>query len=298
MADEKKKKPSLSDVILGKNKGLIGTYDEAPGGGTPLAKGEKAPSDEWVAAHRKMQPRDENGQFTYNAANAKPLEYGPSRGKTLPPFLEGVKLTYAINKKSVFIGEDDKRYLAGVEMTRAEIIDNFKNWKEKEGGFRGLEKEVTVKTGRKSKVEVTAIDEEKIGLLKGLDKDMAEVITTEGDKLKRYKGLVRVFTKPKAPTTTATPTKPTEVKKPTPAPAPAPKAEPKAEGDFDANLAQTDPETFIEQHTKEIGEIIDLVKSTGIDVTASQVVSAIASGSIKSLAHARELAEDIEEDEE
>ena len=70
---ETKKPANVGEAILGENKGKIGEYQEAPGGGTPLAAGQKAPSKEWVAENRKMQPRDENGQFTYNSANAKPL---------------------------------------------------------------------------------------------------------------------------------------------------------------------------------------------------------------------------------
>ena len=81
----------LKDSAVGKDKGgtgepAIGNYKEAPGGGKPLPKGAKAPSKAWVEANRKPQPRDSEGHFTYNSANRKPLEYGPSRGKkyTLP----------------------------------------------------------------------------------------------------------------------------------------------------------------------------------------------------------------------
>ena len=124
---ETKKPANVGEAILGENKNKIGEYQEAPGGGTPLAAGQKAPSKEWVAENRKMQPRDENGQFTYNSANAKPLAYGPSRGVTVPPFLRGVKLTYAVENKDVIIGEDGKRYLAGIDLSARDIVNAYKN---------------------------------------------------------------------------------------------------------------------------------------------------------------------------
>lgn len=163
MADTKK--PNVGEAILGKNKQAIGSYQEAPGGGTPLKAGEKAPSKEWVAANRKMQPRDDDGKFTYNSANAKPLEYGPSRGWTVPPFLRGVKLTYAVKSDSVIIGDEGKRYLAGINMSIQELVNNYKNYSEKEGGFRNLTGEVASKKGAKSKKEKEAISEGYEGLL-------------------------------------------------------------------------------------------------------------------------------------
>lgn len=163
MADTKK--PNVGEAILGKNKQAIGSYQEAPGGGTPLKAGEKAPSKEWVAANRKMQPRDDDGKFTYNAANAKPLKYGPSRGWTVPPFLRGIKLTYAVKSDSVIIGEEGKRYLAGINMSIQELVNNYKNYSEEEGGFRNLTGEVVSKKGAKSKKEKEAISEGYEGLL-------------------------------------------------------------------------------------------------------------------------------------
>lgn len=71
--------------IKGRFEGL-GTYQEATGGGTPIPKGEKLADH--PEAKRVLQPRDEDGQFTYNAANKRKLKYGPSRGKTTPPYLK------------------------------------------------------------------------------------------------------------------------------------------------------------------------------------------------------------------
>lgn len=165
MADTKK--PNVGEAILGKNKQAIGSYQEAPGGGTPLKAGEKAPSKEWVAANRKMQPRDDDGKFTYNAANAKPLEYGPSRGWTVPPFLRGVKLTY-VEKSDVIMTEEGKRVLAGIDMSVEELINNYKNYSEQEGGFKNLTGETKGKTGAYSQKEKAAKEIGYEGLLKAL----------------------------------------------------------------------------------------------------------------------------------
>lgn len=171
---ETKKPANVGEAILGENKGKIGEYQEAPGGGTPLAAGQKAPSKEWVAENRKMQPRDENGQFTYNSANAKPLAYGPSRGVTVPPFLRGVKLTYAVENKDVIIGEDGKRYLAGIDLSARDIVNAYKNYVGESGEkenlqFKGLEEVIKAKKGAKSKSEQEAIEKGLEGVLGGVN---------------------------------------------------------------------------------------------------------------------------------
>ena len=172
---ETKKPSNVGEAILGENKNKIGEYQEAPGGGTPLAAGQKAPSKEWVAENRKMQPRDENGQFTYNSANAKPLAYGPSRGVTVPPFLRGVKLTYAVENKDVIIGEDGKRYLAGIDLSARDIVNAYKNYVGESGGdektlkFKGLEGIVQAKKGAKSAAEKEALEKGIEGVLGGVN---------------------------------------------------------------------------------------------------------------------------------
>lgn len=171
---ETKKPANVGEAILGENKGKIGEYQEAPGGGTPLAAGQKAPSKEWVAENRKMQPRDKSGQFTYNSANAKPLAYGPSRGVTVPPFLRGVKLTYAVENKDVIIGEDGKRYLAGIDLSARDIVNAYKNYVGESGEkenlqFKGLEEVIKAKKGAKSKSEQEAIEKGLEGVLGGVN---------------------------------------------------------------------------------------------------------------------------------
>ncbi|MBR3208888.1 MAG: hypothetical protein IKF82_01325 [Bacilli bacterium] len=148
-----------SKGILGKASEKIGSYSEAPGGGTPLAKGEKAPSKEWVDAHRKMQPRDEDGQFTYNSANGKGLKYGPSRGTTVPPFLKGIKLTYCAPGTKLKIEGDGgiKVKIMTIDMSVEEIVSSCKSYIESEEGFAGMGKGSSIdKMGRKSKAEKEA----------------------------------------------------------------------------------------------------------------------------------------------
>ena len=199
MADTKK--PNVGEAILGKNKQAIGSYQEAPGGGTPLKAGEKAPSKEWVAANRKMQPRDDDGKFTYNAANAKPLEYGPSRGWTVPPFLRGIKLTY-VKKSDVIMTEEGKRVLAGIDMTREQLINNFKEYSEQEGGFKNLSSATQSKTGAFSKKEKIAKEMGYEGLLKNLTiQDLTDDYkeNKESGKLKgKFKDVKKLSEKPQS----------------------------------------------------------------------------------------------------
>ena len=147
----------------------IGTYKEAPGGGTPLGHGQKAPSKEWVEEHRVMQPRDENGQFTYNSANAKPLKFkrpnrkprenGSEYYHTIPPFLRGIELTFA-EKGQVLKTKDGKKWqysLSTIDMSVEQMIENCKNYIESEGGFAGMGEGSTIdKKGRRANVEKKA----------------------------------------------------------------------------------------------------------------------------------------------
>lgn len=133
----------------------VGTFQEAPGGGKPLPKGSKAPSKEWVEANRKMQPRDENGQFTYNAVNAKGLKYGPSRGTTVSPLLKDVKFTYA-EKGSVLKVQDNgkwTRQLMTVNYTWEELVEEVKEYKEEGGFLTNVDKSLVTKKGRESAAE-------------------------------------------------------------------------------------------------------------------------------------------------
>ena len=168
------KKMTLARAVAGDQAmNKIGTYQESTGGGTPLKKGEKL--KDHPEAHRVSQPRDEEGKFTYNAANAKPLAYGPSRGVTIPPFLKGVKLTFAIDTDTV-INYNGLTHLAGMTMNAEEFINSFKEYK-LDKGFGDVSKEIVArKRGRKSNKEKTAITNKDEGIIAKND-EQTEIIS-------------------------------------------------------------------------------------------------------------------------
>ena len=137
----------------------IGGYAEAPGGGTPLKKGEKAPSAAWVKEHRQMQPRNPDGTFGYNSQNGKDLKYGPSRGVTVPHFLRGIKLEF-MEKGAVWTegSKELETYILSIDLTKENVITLCKEYKSHEGGFLGAYQDIMEKKkGRKSADEKTAI---------------------------------------------------------------------------------------------------------------------------------------------
>ena len=153
----------------------IGEYTEAPGGGTPASGGgrgamkgqfEVVNSKEEADAIREKnpnakirynQPRNEDGQFTYNSANGKGLSTETSRGHTKPPFLTGVDLTF-IKKGSTFQfqeGENFKRIISTIDLSAEELVNSCKVYFETEGGFLGVIGTAITKKGSKSKIEKT-----------------------------------------------------------------------------------------------------------------------------------------------
>lgn len=143
-----------SKGILGEASKKIGTYSESTGGGTPLAKGEKL--KDHPEAKRVSQPRDEDGQFTYNSVNGKELKYGPSRGTTVPPFLRGLELTFC-EKGTKLKTSDGEILIMTVDMSVEQMVANCKKYMEDENGFAGMgEGSSIVKKGRKSKEEKEA----------------------------------------------------------------------------------------------------------------------------------------------
>ena len=146
-----------SKGILGENSQKIGSYTESTGGGTPLAKGEKL--KDHPEAKRVQQPRDEDGQFTYNSVNGHGLKYGPSRGTTVPPFLRGMKLTFCEPGTKLKIDGDDgiEIRLMTIKMSVAEIVASCKHYIESEEGFAGMGEGSSIKKmGRKSAEEKEA----------------------------------------------------------------------------------------------------------------------------------------------
>lgn len=131
MAKEKVKKPSGLETIIGKEAfDKMGNYKEATGGGTPLEKGEKL--KDHPEAKRVMQPRDEDGRFTYNAVNFKELKTKESRGTTVPPFLRGVKINFAAKSESgkEYFWHNGKRYEVNLgDMNQEEFAKTFRKYK-------------------------------------------------------------------------------------------------------------------------------------------------------------------------
>ena len=150
-------------TVLGSAADKIGNYEEAAGGGTPLPKGQKAPSKAWVQAHRKPQPRNADGTFGYNSQNGKELKYGPSRGKTVPDFLRGIDLLFLEKGTSlVMTGPNGsvEYYLSTINMTKDQLIENCKHYISSTQGFAGLhEGMMTKKKGRHSEAEKAKADE-------------------------------------------------------------------------------------------------------------------------------------------
>ena len=124
-SDKVNKKPSLRDVFQSYSDKREGHFQEATGGGTPIPKGEKLKDHPEV--HRVMQPRDDDGQFTYNAVNNIPLKYGPTRGTTIPPLLAGMKINF-VNKKKDAVVLDGLVYLAGLDFTKEELMEMLNDY--------------------------------------------------------------------------------------------------------------------------------------------------------------------------
>ena len=179
-------------AIIGKdNYNKVGTYKEAPGGGTPKMSGggrgamkgnfEVAHSQEEAdeireenpnAVVRVTQPRDEDGKFTYNSANAKELKYGPSRGTTVPPFLKGYAMNPNLIKKGAIYkvkgeGKTTQYLISTIDMTTEEIVNALRYYLKSEKGFAGLGKSFSeslmVKKGRHSEAEKKADVNSKVG---------------------------------------------------------------------------------------------------------------------------------------
>lgn len=141
----------------------MGHYQEAPGGGTPLAKGQKAPSKQWVDDNRQMQPRDENGQFTYNAANFKDRKYDyHGKADSDMPWLKGHQ-NFAVKTGDTIVFSD-KTYKALSEMTLQELSDKYKSHNIFADNAEEVNKALATKKGKKATIAKKAIEEGKEGV--------------------------------------------------------------------------------------------------------------------------------------
>lgn len=261
----------------------IGQFEEAAGGGTPMTRGQKIDhvaetpkeADEYRAEHpgaivRVKQPRDTDGQFTYNSANKRELEYGPSRGKTTPPFLTGFKVTFAKKSgKGAVITPDNKMFKMPDSIKSKDDFERAYMEYRKEGDkFMGLSKE-----GKE--IEAGSLSDRAIGRGGKAGRDAKEVTRgylESAKKMKMKKNFRKVERSgggnkaPKAPT----------------APTPTPKTEStQPKGGVDYSLAKSDPDRFIEENMDEIDKLIQEADAAGYELDADAMIDAIASGEYK-----------------
>lgn len=257
MATEKK--PNLKDIFNKYSASRENTFKEYTGGGTPIPKGEKL--EDHPEIHRVQQPRDEEGQFTYNAVNNKPLKYGPSRGKTIPPLLKGMKIKFA-EKKNDAVVLDGLTYIHGLDFTKEELIERLSDFTiDGENGkviWNNLpDSELKRKKGRKSQEEKEMIKNNESGFTK------TDTTLDYGNRRKPE------FVKPKPKPPVApqgngggkpnTPQQPQQTK-------------------IDTDLAKSDPVAFGNKYQKEISNI----KKLDPKISESKIINAFASGKIES----------------
>lgn len=261
---EKKQKKNWEGLIRQTEGGKkIGSFQESTGGGTPMRKGEKIDyvadnpqeaetykKDNPGAIVRVQQPRDDNGQFTYNSANRRPLKYGPSRGETVPPFLLGVRLTFAKKSgKGALVTEEGKKYALPDDIrSEEEFINTYKdvkNW---------LSGDAKGKGGRTGKV--TEFDEDYMR-----DKYVSNKEKYGGKKHRYAKKTEGSDTKqtPNTPKTESTPN-----------------------DGVDYSQAKTDPQGFVKANRDTIKDLVKMADEKGVNLNVKDMVDGIANGSIKS----------------
>lgn len=287
MAKPKKTWKDLLNSMAGKGKNKngeakIGKYTESTGGGTPMKKGEKidyhAKTAKEAQAYRAQhpdevvrvdQPRDKDGQFTYNSVNAKPLEYGPSRGKTVPPFLEGFDITFAKKSgKGALVDLDGKKYtLPDKFKTKEDFLKACREYKEKEGieGFNGNFGDVAKgkggKTGKVTKIERGVFMQNAKNKKASINK-VNSINTVFG---KTEKNEMNTDTKTSTDMNT-TNTDATE----------------KQTSSVDYSLAKSDPKKFVSDNFDEIQSILDIAEKNDYEIDVDDMVQSIADGKVSS----------------
>ena len=273
-------KKTYADVLSG---GKIGTYKESTGGGTPLEAGEKL--KDHPEAHRVQQPRDEEGKFTYNSANAKPLKYGPSRGTTIPPFLKDVKMKYAAKSGDRIVTNDGGKnlvYLNNLNFTVDSLINTFKQYFNS-SGFGQFSSEIKKKRGAVSKAEKAASS---VSILDPQSAQQALQKVQQMYKGKTPKGFTPIPNTPNTQPSQPTPQQPgggqgntnSFIKPQQPKPQPTQTQEVKK---FDIQQAKDNPQQFMKDNYAEIQKIEQIVTNKGYDLDVDELVKAIASGQFK-----------------
>ena len=308
------KKETQSKNIENKFEGL-GTYKEATGGGEPIPKGQKRTTQK-----RVMQPRDEFGQFTYNAANKKELKYGPSRGTTIPPYLRTKKLRSESGKDIEDITKYTKKEERNAFRWRDPLnggkydlvaLDDEKDFDEKEGDVRvhkGPDKKadiynVSVKLSGYTKRQFVGDCTEYIGGKFNYQTKQADVEFTKKQGKKSYeekaailgdyqgniknlkfmgdkKALQEAWGKDKKRHPKWAATLQPREKRQI-----KPKAKTTTGTSFseeDKNLLKTDPRAFQAKHSKEFGEIASMAKQAGKKINVNNLMKILSSGNISS----------------
>ena len=259
---------------LGGWKKNYGKYEESYGGGTPLPKGKKAPSHEWLEEHRKMQPRDPDGRFGYNANNGKELKYfvnGKSRGKTVPHYIRHMQLDLIFNKNRVgsTIAYDKKiQYIKSIDMTKEEFIEAAKVAKEsfdsigtfdktKENrGVKEFERDalnkphatIETKQGRHSAKEREMLQNEDPE--KAVEVDSAQTVRERKEEQVRKQEQSKIINF--------------------------------IPSESDRQTAKDNPQQFYKNNKKYVDQMVEVLSAKrGKDVHKSEVVAAIASGRIR-----------------
>lgn len=245
----------------------IGSYEEYAGGGTPMTKGEKidkvVDTPEEADAYKEnnpnaivrvRQPRDEDGKFTYNSANAKPLRYEQRPTTTVPPFLRDLKVTFAKKTGTMSFVINEKRFVASQFKTSQEFIDAHKKYLGDEG-FKDIGKvDDTVKGKGGAAVK---------------EKDMVSIFDSQAFmdayNKRENKGKDTSFaTKTDADTTTKNTGNDSG----------------SSDNKLDANLAKSNPQAFMKNHSKDLQEISDMAAKKGYRINVDDIVKGVAKGDI------------------
>lgn len=272
--EDKRNKSKADDYPFGGYKSRYGKYEEAYGGGTPLPKGEKAPSEAWLAEHRKMQPRDPDGRFGYNANNGKELKYfvnGKSRGKTIPHYIRHLQLGLIFSKNRVgsTIAYDKKiQYIKSIDMTKEEFIEaakvakesfdsfgTFDNTKENRG-VKEFERDalnkphatIETKQGRHSAKEREMLQNEDPE--KAVEVDSAQTVRERKEEQARKQEQSKIINF--------------------------------IPSESDRQTAKDNPQQFYKDNKKYVNQMVEVLSAKrGRDVHKSEVIAAIASGRIR-----------------
>ena len=272
--EDKRNKSKADDYPLGGYKSRYGKYEEAYGGGTPLPKGEKAPSEAWLAEHRKMQPRDPDGRFGYNANNGKELKYfvnGKSRGRTIPHYIRHLQLDLIFNKNRVgsTIAYDKKiQYIKSIDMTKEEFIEAAKVAKESFDSFGSFD-------NTKENRGVKEFERD------ALNKPHATIETKQGRHSAKEREILQNEDPEKAVEVDSART--VKERKETQ----AQKQEQSRiinfiPSDSDRQAAKDNPQQFYKDNKKYVNQMVEVLSAKrGRDVHKSEVIAAIASGRIR-----------------